>query len=93
MSILWKKIEIYKPKSDCETIVIAALGLRQSPAGVLGGKVQNHFCLFNVSRVIRQLTKVLKNYFHSLQSNGLLVKVLDSQSRGPVLKTTGWFQG
>ena len=26
-------------------------------------------------------------------SNGLVVKVLDSQSRGPVIKTTGWLQG
>ena len=25
-------------------------------------------------------------------SNGLVVKVLDSQSRGPIIKTTGWFQ-
>ena len=28
-----------------------------------------------------------------LWSNGLVVKVLDSQSRGPVIKTTGWLQG
>ena len=26
-------------------------------------------------------------------SNGLVVKVLDSQSRGPVFKTTGWLHG
>ena len=26
-------------------------------------------------------------------SNGLVVKALDSQSRGPMLKTTGWLQG
>ena len=26
-------------------------------------------------------------------SNGLVVKVLDSQSRGPVIKTNGWLQG
>ena len=26
-------------------------------------------------------------------SNGLVVKTLDSQSRGPVFKTTGWLQG
>ena len=26
-------------------------------------------------------------------SKGLLVKVLDSQSRDPVFKTTGWLQG
>ena len=29
----------------------------------------------------------------SLWCNGLVVKVLDSQSRGPVFKTTGWLQG
>ena len=28
-----------------------------------------------------------------LRSNGLVVKALDSQSRGPVFKTTGWLQG
>ena len=27
------------------------------------------------------------------RSNGLVVKVLDSQSRGPMSKTTGWLQG
>ena len=26
-------------------------------------------------------------------SNGVVVKALDSQSRGPVFKTTGWLQG
>ena len=26
-------------------------------------------------------------------SNGIVVKALDSQSRGPVIKTTGWLQG
>ena len=26
-------------------------------------------------------------------SNGVVVKLLDSQSRDPVLKTTGWLQG
>ena len=30
---------------------------------------------------------------YSLLSNGLVVKALDSQSRGPVFKTTGWLQG
>ena len=28
-----------------------------------------------------------------LWSDGLVVKSLDSQSRGPVFKTTGWLQG
>ena len=27
------------------------------------------------------------------RSNGLVVKVLDSQSTGPEFKTTGWLQG
>ena len=31
--------------------------------------------------------------FLPLWSNGLLVKALDPQSRGPVFKTTGWLQG
>ena len=30
---------------------------------------------------------------HSLYGDGLAVKALDSQSRGPVFKTTGWLQG
>ena len=29
----------------------------------------------------------------NLWSNGLVVKALDSQSRGPRFKTTGWLQG
>ena len=29
----------------------------------------------------------------NLWSNGLVVKALDSQSRGPVFKTAGWLQG
>ena len=30
---------------------------------------------------------------NSAWSNGLMVKVMDSQSRGPVFKTTGCLQG
>ena len=30
MSILWKEIEFYEGKSDCEGIVIAAGGLREA---------------------------------------------------------------
>ena len=33
------------------------------------------------------------NFTKTLSSNGLVVKALDSQSRGPVFKTTGWLQG
>ena len=43
MSVLWKKIEFYKGKGDCEAIVIAAWDLGQSPGGLLGGKVPNIF--------------------------------------------------
>ena len=32
-------------------------------------------------------------YIWSLWTNGLVVKTLDSQSSGPVFKTTGWLQG
>ena len=39
MSVLWKKIEFYKGKDDCETIVIAAWDLGQGPGGLLGSKV------------------------------------------------------
>ena len=28
-----------------------------------------------------------------IYANGLVVKLLDSQSRGPMFKTTGWLQG
>ena len=31
--------------------------------------------------------------FEFLWSIGVVVKALDSQSRGPVFKTTGWLQG
>ena len=36
---------------------------------------------------IKELEQLLKEGF--IMSNGLVVKVLDSQSRGPMLKTTG----
>ena len=38
----------------------------------------------------------IKDFFsksRSLRSNGLVVKTLDFQSRGPEYKTTGWLQG
>ena len=38
MPVLWKKIDFYKGKSDCETIVIEAWGMGQIPGGVSGGK-------------------------------------------------------
>ena len=40
--------------------------------------------------------KVNKSNFYKNKkpwSNGLVVRVLDSQSRGPVFKSTGWLQG
>ena len=43
MSVLRKKIEFYKRKSDCEAIVIAAWDLGQSPGGVSGGKAPQSF--------------------------------------------------
>ena len=43
MSVLWKKIEFYKGKSVCKAIVFAALGLRESPGGLSGGKDPNCF--------------------------------------------------
>ena len=33
------------------------------------------------------------NALENNMSSGVVVKVLDSQSRGPVSKTTGWLQG
>ena len=36
------------------------------------------------------MVNYLVNYY---MVNGLVVKALDSQSRGPVLKTAGWLQG
>ena len=37
--------------------------------------------------------KILCSINQDLWSNGLVVKALDSQSRSPVFKTTGWLQG
>ena len=36
---------------------------------------------------------ILFNHLMVILFNGLVVKVLDSQSRGPVFKTNGWLQG
>ena len=52
-----------------------------------------------MQKVLRQKTTIHKigikfnRNLHHIWSNGLVVKALDSQSRGPVLKTTRWFQG
>ena len=40
MFILWKKIDVYKEKCDCEAITIVVWGLGQSPNEVSGGKAQ-----------------------------------------------------
>ena len=42
---------------------------------------------------ITQDVHVVNGYVVKLQSNGLVVKALDSQSRGPVFRTSGWVQG
>ena len=42
---------------------------------------------------VYQKTNLVKVYVSCLWSNGLVVKALDSQSRVPVIKTTGWLQG
>ena len=40
------------------------------------------------------LTKrIAIGYLSQYGKNGLVVKAPDSQSRGPVFKTTGWLQG
>ena len=59
MSILWKKIGFNKRESNCEDIVIPALGLAQIPGGVSRGKPTN-ICFFNVFKVIKWLTMALK---------------------------------
>ena len=46
----------------------------------------------SVSKNQKKNEKICKRY-RRYWSNGLVVKVLDSQSRGPVFKTTGWLQG
>ena len=61
MSFLWKKIEFYKGKNDCKAIVIAGWNL----GGVSGRKM---FWLFNIFKVIKQLTITLKNYILGLIS-------------------------
>ena len=40
-----------------------------------------------------KITETVTESLHQDHSLGLMVKVLDSQSRGPVFKTTGWLQG
>ena len=50
---------------------------------------------FDINKLKLNKKGVLGNYVYytGLWSNGLVVKVLDSQSRGPVFKTAGWLQG
>ena len=49
------------------------------------------FYLHNIS--VRETAVCVFPLFFLLRSNGLVVKVLDFQSRDPVFKTTGWLQG
>ena len=49
---------------------------------------------FSISNDLTQIVMELWSYgVMELWSNGLVVKALDSQSRGPMFKTTGWLQG
>ena len=53
-------------------------------------------CDFDLILQVLLLHNILKNWkvIHvCLNHNGLVVKVPDYQSRGPVSKTTGWLQG
>ena len=65
MSLLWKKIELYKGKSNCKLITIAAWGLGQRPGGLSRGKAPNVVGLFNTFKTIKHLTMALKNYTDS----------------------------
>ena len=58
------------------------------------------YYLLNVYPIVNQLLNYLiisqmisSTPLYLQISNGLVVKALDSQSRGPVFKTTGWLQG
>ena len=61
-------IEFYKGKSNCESIVIVAWGLEQSPIGLLVGKAppphlpEKKFA-FNVITAIKQITMALKTIY------------------------------
>ena len=50
---------------------------------------------FDINKLKLNKKGVLGNYVYyiGLWSNGLVVKALDSQFRGPVFKTAGWLQG
>ena len=53
------------------------------------------FGLFS-SIYVQQSQSIIKDtktcFLNIIWNNGLVVKALDSQSRGPMFKTTGWFQ-
>ena len=42
---------------------------------------------------LRNESVSMKVFLLNLWNNGLVVKTLDSQSRGPMFKSTGWLQG
>ena len=58
-----KKIELYKGKTNCKVIVIAAWDLRQSLCGVSRSKARKTFWLFNIFKTIKRLTIVLKKLY------------------------------
>ena len=49
--------------------------------------------LMHCKLCVKWKTKIASCDNFSLSFSGLVVKWLDSQSRGPVFKTTGWLQG
>ena len=57
MSVLMKKTEFYKRKSNCEAIVIAAWGLEQRPGGVSG---EQHLPYY--TEITSQVFNGLKTY-------------------------------
>ena len=51
------------------------------------------FMTMSKTTILAQICLYVVNFLLVLLFYGLVVKALDSQSRGPVFKTTGWFQG
>ena len=65
MLVLWKRIEFYKGKSDCEVIVIAIWGLGQIPKTFLLCKGPFHHILLVCSVCLKESAlETRKNVFY-----------------------------
>ena len=79
-----------KLNSNSENVIRDSESDAESTHGCYNSEPE--YFIEEIKKIKEKIQVFLKKYKYSW-SNGIVVKVLDSQSRGPVFKTTGWLQG